>query len=556
MRNGECVYSLRPPPSVEETSTGRIPYAFHFSYKVDKTKKEYLVANGPISVLDVLPAGGTLRSPYYKFVRESLGLPVDHLYEVVDPRHSGEPLLLDLSGSVDVMGAHREDERSGPGHHDQCVWLLRGVEHASAGSDTQPIRKATVTLGWVDQEFPGYWGTNNRMVLLLKRDSECALADQTRLIVPFTEFLDLCGWTVAAAAKAQHYRAEFEAGRLPSFEEAEALIKFPPSKAPGVYGVYTADTSGGHLADLPKKDAMFHYFKFSLLGRPPQTLSSAKTSKSGKKGGGKTTHSGVDEEIPTKRPHNTRHTGADMSRVRPRYDPDTLVPDPRLLKVKPIWQDPEDARPWAEMRGEIITLLELRARSYDRDPGKPSPEVIKEREDIDRALHARAQCYAKRAGDTRSKSANQARAQDSPVSAPRQKPRGERKRAGVSTDPLSEEPISKRSRSAQLPVPVTGPSDPMSGGYSDSQVGRAPAGQSTLGKQSCSSGVTSAITTEMPAVPGVNFWAGNFRAVADAMDAAATALALAADNPNALRLAADQLRLAAALLRVVAPSNL
>jgi hypothetical protein len=40
------------------------------------------------------------------------------------------------------------------------------------------------------------------------------------------------------------------------------------------------------------------------------------------------------------------------------------------------------------------------------------------------------------------------------------------------------------------------------------------------------------------------------------MDAAATALALAADNPNALRLAADQLRLAAALLRVVAPSNL
>jgi hypothetical protein len=48
----------------------------------------------------------------------------------------------------------------------------------------------------------------------------------------------------------------------------------------------------------------------------------------------------------------------------------------------------------------------------------------------------------------------------------------------------------------------------------------------------------------VPVFPGVSFGSGHFRGVDDA------------ENPNALWLAADQLHLAAALLRVVAPANL
>ena len=184
---------MRPPPSVENTSDGgRVPYSYHFSYKRDQRNQEYAVANGGVGFLDVLPAGGSLRSPYYMYVRERLGLPVDHLFKIVDPRHPEEPLLLDLSGSVDVMGAHREDERRVGDHHDKCVCLLRCAAYTQEAREDVPARKATLTLGWVDQEFPSYWGTNNRMVFLLPREGFKQLSDQSRLVVPFVEFLQLC----------------------------------------------------------------------------------------------------------------------------------------------------------------------------------------------------------------------------------------------------------------------------------------------------------------------------------------------------------------------------
>jgi hypothetical protein len=105
-----------------------------------------------------------------------------------------------------------------------------------------------------------------------------------------------------------------------------------------------------------------------------------------------------------------------MSRVRPRFDPDYSVPDPRLLKVsKLIWQDPEDFRPWAKMREEIIQLIEVRARSYERDPGIPSREVRDERENVDRALNLRAQCYAKRTSDALSRPSKAANVSSRPT---------------------------------------------------------------------------------------------------------------------------------------------
>lgn len=93
-----------------------------------------------------------------------------------------------------------------------------------------------------------------------------------------------------------------------------------------------------------------------------------------------------------------------MSRVEPRFNPVTLSPDPRLLDIKPMWQDPEDCWPWwAEMHEEMLQLLGLRARSYERDPGIPSVAVSAKREMVDRILKERAQCYAKRASDALSR---------------------------------------------------------------------------------------------------------------------------------------------------------
>lgn len=103
-------------------------------------------------------------------------------------------------------------------------------------------------------------------------------------MIPLTEFLNLCAWTVAASAKAQYYRSEFDAGLVPSFKEAEALTK-PPSTGRGVYGVYVADVTGGHLADLPKNDAMETNFKYSMLGRSRPLIKAG--NKTDGKGGGK-----------------------------------------------------------------------------------------------------------------------------------------------------------------------------------------------------------------------------------------------------------------------------
>ena len=114
---------------MEDAPTGRVPFTYHFSYDRLPFSYEHCCANGSIGPLDVLPAGGTLRSPYYLYMREHLGLPTDHLFPIVDPRHPQEPLLLDLSGSLNVMCAHREDEDL-HNRNDSRVVLLRGVTQA------------------------------------------------------------------------------------------------------------------------------------------------------------------------------------------------------------------------------------------------------------------------------------------------------------------------------------------------------------------------------------------------------------------------------------------
>lgn len=72
-------------------------------------------------------------------------LPVDHLHEIVDPRRPTEPLLLVLSGSLVVMGAHREDETEA--EDDKRVVLLRSVTQAGASVDGGKPMRETLTLG-------------------------------------------------------------------------------------------------------------------------------------------------------------------------------------------------------------------------------------------------------------------------------------------------------------------------------------------------------------------------------------------------------------------------
>lgn len=380
------MYALRPPLSVEDTPSGRVPFTYHFSYERLPFCAEHCCANGSIGPLDVLPAGGTLRSPYYQFMREHLGLPTDHLFEIVDPRHPHEPLLLDLSGSLQVMCAHREEENPRSWTDDRVV-LLRGVTQAGDVIHGHS-KRATLTLGWVDLEFPYYWGTSNRMVLLIERDRETVLPDKTRLTVALDEFLSLCGWTSAAEVQADHYRSEFNAGRVPTFAETEAMIRFPPSEGPGVYGVYSVIDDVAQLVDLADDDTMREEYRNGLgLAVAPAPKKKAKKV------------SAVPPLAEVSRVHNVRYSGADMSNVRPRFDPVTLEPDPRLLQIAPIWQDKYDCRPWAELRDEMDELIHLRTVSYMKDSARPAREVLQQREDTDRALAERRRIYGKRAQD-------------------------------------------------------------------------------------------------------------------------------------------------------------
>lgn len=403
------MYAVRQPLSVEDTPKGRVPYTYHVSYGTDgPAGGDFCCANGRIGPLDVLPAGGTLRSPYYRFMREHLNLPVDHLYEIVDPRRPTEPLLLDLSGSLLVMGAHREDEAEA--EDNKRVVLLRGVTQAGAIVQSKPKRE-TLTLGWVDKEFPYYWGTTNRMVLLTHRKRQIVLPDKTRLTVPLREFLNACKWTPSAQAKAQFYRDEFVAGRVPSFADAEAMVRFPPSNQPGVYGVYTPVEGVGRLVALSTTDPMREEFQTGF-GLPPAIVSKAPTKEPSPKA----------REVPptadVSRVHNVRFSGADMSRVEARWHPETLEPHDRLLQVSnPVWQDKNDCRPWNELEDEMDELLRLRRDSYGRDTAQPSADVLHRREVVDRALTERRNLYRKRAHDAQKRGGGIKRRQPMAVSA-------------------------------------------------------------------------------------------------------------------------------------------
>ena len=411
---------------MEDAPTGRVPFTYHFSYDRLPLSAEHCCANGSIGPLDVLPAGGTLRSPYYLYMREHLGLPTDHLFPIVDPRHPQEPLLLDLSGSLHVMCAHREEENL-HNRNDSRVVLLRGVTQAGVVIHGHE-RRATLTLGWVDLEFPYYWGTSNRIVLLLERDRAKVLPDKTRLTVDLEAFLSLSEWTTAAKEKANHYRREFDAGRVPTFAETEAMIRFPPSDGPGVYGVYSVVDEVAQLVDLADDDTMREEYQ-NGLGLPVAPAPK-------KKANNVSAVPPIVAEV--SRVHNVRYSGADMTHVLPRFDPTTLEPDPRLLQIAPIWQDKSDCRPWAELRDEMDELIHLRKMSFLKDSARPAREVQQRREDTDRALAERRRIYGKRAQDAlargnveRERPEAHAKVANGPPSLP---PRAAVKRGRISSD--------------------------------------------------------------------------------------------------------------------------
>jgi len=285
------------------------------------------------------------------------------------------------------MCAHREEENL-DNRNDSRVVLLRGVTQAGVVIHGHE-RRATLTLGWVDLEFPYYWGTSNRMVLLLDRDRAKVLPDKTRLTVELEDFLSLSGWTTAAKEQAAHYRREFDAGRVPTFAETEAMIRFPPSDGPGVYGIYSVVDEVAQLVDLADDDTMREEYQ-NGLGLPVAPAPKKKVNNV-------SAVPPVAAEV--SRVHNVRYSGADMTHVLPRFDPITLEPDPRLLQIAPIWQDKSDCRPWAELRDEMDELIHLRKTRFLKDASRPTKEVQQRREDTDRALAERRRIYGKRAQD-------------------------------------------------------------------------------------------------------------------------------------------------------------
>lgn len=257
-------------------------------------------------------------------MRERLNLPVDHLHEIVDPRRPTEPRLLDLSGSLVVMGAHREDETEA--EDDKRVVLLRSVTQAGASVDGGKPMRETLTLGWVYREFHYYWGTTNRIVLLTHRARKGVLPDRTRLTIPLQEFLTARKWTLSAKAIEQTYRAEFEAGRVPSFEDAEAMVRFPPSDQPGVYGVYTLVDGVGRPCALSTTDPMREEYQNSV-GRSPAPAPAKTTKKPAAKA------REVRPPAEVTRVRNVRYSGADMSLGLARWNPETLEPNLPVANV-------------------------------------------------------------------------------------------------------------------------------------------------------------------------------------------------------------------------------
>jgi len=135
-----------------------------------------------------------------------------------------------------------------------------------------------------------------------------------------------------------------------------------------VYGVYTLVNGVGRPCALPTTDPMREQYQ-NGVGRAPAPA----PGKTPKKPAAKAREVRPPAEVT--RVHNVRYSGADMSLVLARWDPETLEPNPYLLQMSPVWQDPHDCRPWLELAEEMGQLLALRRGSYRRDPAGPGATV-------------------------------------------------------------------------------------------------------------------------------------------------------------------------------------
>lgn len=171
------------------------------------------------------------------------------------------------------------------------------------------------------------------------------------------------------------------------------MVRFPPSDQPGVYGVYTPVGGVSRPCALSTTDPMREEYQ-NGVGRSPAPAPAKTTKKPAAKA------REVRPPAEVTRVHNLRYSGADMSLVLARWNPETLEPNPYMLRMSPVWQDPHDFRPWLELVEELEQLLALRRGSYGRDPARPLAEIQRHREMVDAALEARRKLYKERAGWT------------------------------------------------------------------------------------------------------------------------------------------------------------
>lgn len=159
------------------------------------------------------------------------------------------------------------------------------------------------------------------------------------------------------------------------------MVRFPPSDQPGVYGVYTPVGGVSRPCALSTTDPLREEYQ-NGVGRSPAPAPAKTTKKPAAKA------REVRPPAEVTRVHNLRYSGADMSLVLARWNPETLEPNPYMLRMSPVWQDPHDFRPWLELVEELEQLLALRRGSYGRDPARPLAEIQRHREMVDAALEA------------------------------------------------------------------------------------------------------------------------------------------------------------------------
>jgi len=267
----------------------------------------------------------------------------------MDPRVRA-PMYFDPSVNPSVVCAELEE-------HDGRQSVVHGLLPLGRVLKPNQNRPANLSIGWLRLARPlSEFGSNNRMFIRhFPNESKQYLKDRTPAVIDMDKVWELNGWDSAAEVAAKAIEEMFDFSQ--PWTEAEEAVLSGPAGAPGVYGVMNRD--GTYLEDLTEKDAMYDGVVDISSSDGAESVDSSHHS------------------AQLVRSSRTRHAGADISGVAPRWDPITLIPSRPYLTVGPpldapgvsIYNDKHDRRFWRDLLSEWEELIRLRkeANLFDED---------------------------------------------------------------------------------------------------------------------------------------------------------------------------------------------